>query len=117
VTEGKPLFVAAFNVDEARLAEFEDWYVKTHVPDGLAIPHFTRVLRYEKYGQALPLLESGPRFLNIYVIDRVDNIERAWLSKEREAASQDFFRWSDALRDGSQGIYVPTAVIDRPPGQ
>ena len=117
MTEGKPLFVAAFNVDHAKLAEFEDWYVKTHVPDGLAIPHFTRVLRYEKYGRALPLLESGPRFLNIYVVEGVDNIERAWLSKEREAASQDFFRWGDALTDGVQGIYVPTAVIDGPPGQ
>lgn len=117
MTEGKPLFVAGFNVDEARLAEFEDWYVKKHVPDGLAIPHFMRLLRYEKYPRALPLLESGPRFLNIYVVDQVDNIERAWLNKEREAASQDFFRWGDGLTDGVQGIYVPTAAIDRPPGQ
>lgn len=116
MTDDRPLFVAGFNVNEARLGEFEDWYVRTHVPDAFAIPHFTRVLRYEKYDRALPLLESGPRFLNIYVIDHVDNIERAWLSREREAASKDFFRWDDALRDGIQGIYVPTGVIDRGEG-
>jgi hypothetical protein len=111
--EGRPLFVAAFNVADDKLAEFEEWYVRTHVPDGLHIPHFTRVMRYEKFGSALPLTESGPRFLNMYVIDDEANIEESWMSKEREAASQDFFRWAPALSGGVQGIYVPKAVIDR----
>lgn len=111
--EGRPLFVAAFNVADETLAEFEEWYVRTHVPDGLRIPHFTRVLRYEKYSGTLPLTESAPRFLNMYVIDDEANIEKSWMSKEREAASQDFFRWTPALSGGVQGIYVPKAVIDR----
>jgi len=111
--EAKPLFVAAFNVDSARLAEFEDWYRARHVPDGLSIPHFTRVLRYEKYPHEMPLLESGPRFLNMYVIDNAESVEAAWLSKERDAASQDFIRWHDALSDGIQGIYLPKAIVER----
>ncbi len=111
--QANPIFVATFNVEESRLAEFEDWYRKRHVPDGLSIPHFQRLFRYEKWPGALPLLDSGPRFLNIYVVDSPDNVEAAWLSKQREDSSQDFFRWADALRDGIQGIYLPTAVVEK----
>jgi hypothetical protein len=111
--EANPLFAAAFNVDDTRLVEFEEWYRTKHVPDGLSIPHFTRLLRYEKYPREMPLLESGPRFLNIYVIDSAESVETAWMSKEREAASEDFLRWGDALSAGTQGIYLPTAVVER----
>ena len=52
------------DVEPSREAEFNDWYVKDHLPDRLAIPGFRRGRRWLSEG-------GSPRYFTFYEIDAV----------------------------------------------
>lgn len=55
--------IAAFDVPEDMVDEFNEWYDNDHIPEKVgAVPGFLRARRYEAQG-------NGPRFLAIYELE------------------------------------------------
>ena len=66
------LVVETNSSDPAREAEFNEWYDKTHLPDVLETPGFTRATRYEIIDPS----DGKAKFLATYEIE-ADDIDEA----------------------------------------
>lgn len=72
--------------DKAKEAEFNEWYNKTHLPDVLKTPGFTRATRYENINPS----EGEPKFLAIYEIetDDIDALAKKHSANHERLAAQ-----------------------------
>ncbi len=95
--------------DAARVAEFNEWYDKTHLPDVLETPGFIRATRYENTEPSAGKAE----FLATYEIE-TDDIDKLMktnsdnLAKKRAAG-----RFSELLVIVGRGLYRQTSSVSR----
>ena len=95
--------------DEAREAEFNEWYDKTHLPDVLKTPGFISATRYELTEPA----EGKSKFLALYDVE-ADSVDEA-----KKALSDNAAKWREAgrlsklLAVGGLGWYRPISSLSR----
>jgi heme-degrading monooxygenase HmoA len=99
------LFIASFDVDAGREAEFEQWYRDVHVPDALGIPGYRSVRRYRNAGP-FENADRGAKYLNIYELESLSAFAAGWDTDYRRRSSEDFNRWAGALSKANVGVYV-----------
>ena len=111
--------------DDAREAEFNEWYDNVHVPDALECPGFVRGSRYEflmpwkiKGGGETQYRSAGSsegkaKFLAIYEIEADDPAEamKALDKHMDEKAAQG--RLSDLVELTSMAIYKPVSSLSK----
>ena len=103
------LVVGTNCTDAAREDEFNEWYDKTHLPDVLETPGFTRVTRYENPEPA----EGEAKFLALYEIetDDIDGTMKALgdnMAKKRAEG-----RFSELLVRVLRGLYKQTSYTTK----
>ena len=77
----------------ARLADWHDWYDKTHIPDLLSVPGFDSASRFEERGTAR-------RYLAGYEIE-----SPAVFDEPRYSEVTGWGEWADHLEGWQTGIY------------
>jgi hypothetical protein len=84
----KGLFLAwSSPVSADQLAEFDEWYATTHIPQvRAAVPSITAASRYELVDPATP--EPTLRYLTVYELDEADIAALAAAMNENAAAGK-----------------------------
>jgi hypothetical protein len=64
---GKAAMFLSFDIDEAAIAEHDNWHTHEHLPERLSIPGFLRGTRWVSF-------QGSPRYAVIYEIERLETL-------------------------------------------
>ena len=103
------LVVGANCADEAREAEFNEWYDKTHLPDILETPGFTEALRYENTEPA----EGQAKYIAVYRIETDDISCFLKAHEENVAKKREAGRFHELLVVVSRALYKQIGFLSR----
>ena len=103
------LAVGTYCADEAREAEFNEWYEKTHLPDILETPGFVRAIRYENTEPA----DGKAAYVVTYEtetddIDKCIRAHRDNMDRKRAAG-----RFSDLVVVVGQSLYRQQSILSK----
>ena len=103
------LVVGTNSADTARETEFNEWYDKTHLPDVLETPGFTRATRYENTQPS----EGKAKFLTTYEIetDDIDGFMKAHNANMAKKKAEG--RFSELLVLVSRGSYRQISSLSK----
>ena len=72
---GKAAMLLTFDIEEAAVAEHDDWHTHEHLPERLSIPGFLRGTRWVS-------LQGSPRYAVIYEVERLETLgSEAYLTR------------------------------------
>ncbi|MHB8574535.1 MAG: EthD domain-containing protein [Dehalococcoidia bacterium] len=103
MSASRPMLVVRARIHPSRLAEFQEWYRRVHLPHALAIPG---IVGYRGLEPPPGAARGMPNVLSLFLFADDSDIQKALQSREAQLARRDWEVWSHAVRDLSIQVYT-----------